>query len=180
MMRQRRPMMRTILVLACSAVLGACSQYDTRDLEAWVKQVRSRQQARIEPLPEFKPYETFLYQAGNLRSPFSPGEVGQLAEIGPDSTSSGIHPDANRPREALEDYPLDSLRMVGTLEQGGQAWGLVQTSDGTIHRVKPGNYLGKNHGKITRITEYEIELTEIIPDGLGGWMERPATLALSE
>ncbi len=99
---------------------------------------------------------------------------------GQEIKGSGIRPDVNRPREALEEYPLDSLRMVGTLEQGGQMWALVRAEDGTIHRVQPGNYVGQNYGRITRITESKIELVEIVPDGLGGWMERPATLALSE
>lgn len=91
-----------------------------------------------------------------------------------------MRPDSNRPREALEAFPLDTLRMVGTLDQGGQSWGLVRANDGTIHRVQPGNYLGQNHGRIANITEYEIELVEIVPDGLGGWIERQASLALSE
>ena len=70
--------------------------------------------------------------------------------------------------------------MVGTLERDGSSWALVRMSDSTIHRVKPGNFAGENHGKIVNITESEIELTEIVEDGLGGWMERQAALALSE
>lgn len=165
------------LVLALS--LAGCSSSNTTDLRTFVTDVRNRQQARIEPLPEFKPYETFLYQASDLRSPFSPSTPSQAEQVLTGNANS-IHPDANRPRETLEDFPLDTLRMVGTLEQQGQSWGLVLASDGTIHRVQPGNYAGQNHGKIKEITEYEIALTEIVPDGLGGWMERPASLVLSE
>ncbi len=172
--------MKVIALVAAASLTVGCSGGGTQDLEAWVKEVRSRQHVRIEPLPEFKPYETFLYQAQDLRSPFTPGENRSLQVPGQEIKGSGIRPDVNRPREALEEYPLDSLRMVGTLEQGGQMWALVRAEDGTIHRVQPGNYVGQNYGRITRITESKIELVEIVPDGLGGWMERPATLALSE
>lgn len=161
--------------------LSGCGSSNTSDLEQFVAEVRSRQPSKIEPLPEFKPYETFLYQAGDLRSPFDPGLGGQADQnVAGAASNNGLHPDANRPREPLEEFPLDTLRMVGTLSQHGQSWGLVLANDGTIHRVQPGNYLGQNHGKIKQVSEFEIELLEIVPDGLGGWMERPASLALSE
>jgi len=179
MTTRRTSILSTACWLALGLSLAGCSNSNTDDLRSFVSDVRGRQQARIEPLPEFKPYETFLYQASELRSPFSPGTPSQAEQVLAGS-GSNIHPDANRPREALEDFPLDTLRMVGTLEQHGQSWGLVLASDGTIHRIQPGNYAGQNHGRIKEITEYEIALTEIVPDGLGGWMERPASLALSE
>lgn len=96
------------------------------------------------------------------------------------ASNNGVKPDFDRPRESLEEFPLDSLRMVGTLEQHESNWALINDTDGTIHRVQAGNYAGQNYGKITRVTEFEVELTEIIPDGIGGWMERPATIAISE
>ena len=167
-------------VLALGVILSGCSSNNTQDLQRFVEDARARQQAKIEPLPEFKPYETFLYQAAELRNPFDPGTPGQTDQILSGTSTSNIHPDANRPREPLEDFPLDTLRMVGTLEQQGQSWALVLASDGTIHRLQPGNYLGQNHGKIKEISEFEIGVLEIVPDGLGGWMERPASLALSE
>lgn len=178
---KRITIIRHFSVVAALALLGAgCSSSDTQDLQAFVKQTRNQQHSRIEPLPEFKPYETFLYQAGNLRNPFSASASGQIDRMLAPDEGPGIHPDMNRAREALEEYPLDTLRMVGTLEQHGSSWALVQASDNTIHRVQPGNYLGQNHGKILHIDEYEIEILEIVPDGLGGWMERSASLALSE
>ena len=169
----------TVILLSVAGLSG-CGGANTQDLEQYVQQVTSQPPSRIEPLPEFKPFETFLYQAGDLRSPFVP-----MASVRADSqlvqdTGSGVRPDLQRPREPLEAAPLDALRMVGTLEQHGETWALVRAIDGTIHRVQPGNYAGHNHGKISRITENRIELTEIIPDGLGGWQERQATLALSE
>lgn len=167
--------------LALSAALTGCNTSNTQELERYVASVRERQPTKIAPLPEFKPYETFLYQAGDLRNPFDPGAQGRSDQALAGMTSnSAIRPDVNRPHEPLEDFSLDTLRMVGTLSQKSQSWGLVLANDGTIHRVQPGNYLGMSHGKIKRITEYEIDVLEIVPDGLGGWMERPASLALSE
>ncbi|MFN2339058.1 MAG: pilus assembly protein PilP [Gammaproteobacteria bacterium] len=173
------PLAAAVLVLSAAGLAG-CGGANTQDLEQYVQEVSAQQPTRIEPLPEFKPFETFLYQAADLRSPFRP-----MDSVRPDRQmiqegGSGIRPDLQRPREPLEEAPLDALRMVGTLEQFGESWALVRMNDGTIHRVQPGNYAGHNHGKITRITEDRVELTEIIPDGLGGWQERQASLALSE
>lgn len=167
--------------LALSTALTGCDSSNTLDLQRYVESVRERQPTKIAPLPEFKPYETFLYQAGELRNPFDPGSQDNPDQALAGATSnSAIRPDLNRPREPLEEFSLDTLRMVGTLSQKGQSWGLVLANDGTIHRVQPGNYLGTSHGKIRHITEFEIDVLEIVPDGLGGWMERPASLALSE
>jgi type IV pilus assembly protein PilP len=171
---------RFVWLLSLTALVTACGGGETQDLREYTEQVRARQNTRVEPLPEFKPYETFLYQASELRSPFHPGNGGAPEDILAESSDNGVRPDSNRPREALEAFPLDSLRMVGTLDQDGESWALVRANDGTIHRVQPGNHLGQNHGRIVNITEYEIELVEIVPDGLGGWMERQASLALSE
>ncbi len=170
---------RIISVSLLAGTLAACGGKNTEDLQSYVESVKSRQHARIEPLPEFTPYETHLYQASGERDPFTPPVYSAPKSEVAQTTGSGISPDFNRAREPLESEPLDSLRMVGTLEREGNSWALVRMSDSTIHRVKPGNYLGQNHGKIIDITESEVELTEIVPDGLGGWMERQAALALS-
>jgi type IV pilus assembly protein PilP len=172
----------TRAVTACLLATGlaACSSSNTEDLRAYVEDVKSQQHPSVEPLPEFAPYETHLYQAFNDRDPFTPPVLAAPKSEVAQASGTGISPDFNRAREPLEAEPLDSLRMVGTLERAGDSWALVRMSDSTIHRVKPGNYLGQNHGKIVSITESEVELTEIVPDGLGGWMERQAALALSE
>lgn len=176
----RGVLLRTTWALALGLGLTACSSNNVADLQVYVGEVRSRQPGKIEPLPEFKPYETFLYQAGDLRSPFSPPVSAEPQRVASGS-GNGIRPDENRAHEPLEDFPLDTLRMVGTMEQKGNTWALVlATNDGTIHRVQPGNYVGNNYGKINGISEYKVALTEIVPDGLGGWMERQASLALSE
>lgn len=163
-----------------TGLLTACGGTNTEDLRSYVEDVKAQQHPHIEPLPEFKPYETHLYEASADRDPFTPpvyaAPKSEVAKAG----GSGIAPDFNRPREPLESEPLDSLRMVGTLERDGNSWALVRMSDSTIHRVKPGNYVGQNYGKIIGISESEVDVTEIVPDGLGGWTERQASLALSE
>ncbi len=171
---------RIILAAAATAGLAGCSGDPTADLIDYADKVKNQQVSRIEPLPEFRPYESFLYAASDLRDPFTiPTFTNQQALALP-TASNGITPDFDRPREPLEEFPLDSLRMVGTLEQHEANWALINDTDGTIHRVQAGNYAGQNFGKITRVSEFEVELTEIVPDGIGGWMERQATIAISE
>jgi type IV pilus assembly protein PilP len=127
-------------------------------------------------LPEIYPYEVFSYvaDAQGVRSPFVP-DTPQIATSG---VAGGVGPDADRSREFLETFPLDTLSMVGTLYIGETQYGLVQTSDGLIHRVVPGNYLGQNDGRINDISESRIELVEIISDGIGGYIERDAAISL--
>lgn len=172
--------LRWCLIAAASGALLACSSDPTADLEEYVAQVKSQQTSRIDPLPEFKPYESFTYQAADLRDPFTEPTFSHPQAVTAQASNNGIKPDFDRPTEPLEEFPLDSLRMVGTLEKNNENWALINDTDGTIHRVQPGNYAGQNHGKITRVTEFEVELTEIVPDGIGGWMERQASIAISE
>jgi type IV pilus assembly protein PilP len=155
------------------AVLSGCSG-DLDDLQKQITDIRNRPGERIEPLPEIKIYDVFVYSASNLRSPFIPS-----APAGMDLANS-LRPDVKRPREFLEQFPLDTLRMVGTLELQGKKYGLVQGKDGLVHRVLPGQFLGQNDGRITSITASKIALIQIVPDGVGGYIERPAALALTE
>ena len=161
------------LVCAGYAALTACSSADN-DLARFIEDTRKEPGGRVEPLPEIKPYETFVYTAADMRSPFLPSSPGSGAGYG------GVRPDSKRNREFLEQFSLDTLKMVGTLRLGGQMFGLVQTKDGLVHRVSTGNHLGQAEGKITDITPAKITLIEIVPDSLGGYMERPAALALNE
>ena len=161
------------LVCAGYAALTACSSADN-ELARFVEDTKKEPGGRVEPLPEIKPYETFLYSAAELRSPFLPSSPGSGAGYG------GIRPDAKRNREFLEQFSLDTLKMVGTLRLGGSMFGLVQTKDGLVHRVSLGEHMGQAEGKITDITPSKISLVEIVPDSLGGYMERPAALALNE
>lgn len=165
-----------ILMLTATVALGACGS-DMDDLDQFVNEVKARPGGRIEPLPEITPYEVFTYTADahGFRSPFVPDSP-QIAG----STDSGIRPVEKRSREFLESFPLDTLRMVGTMQLGDTSFGLVQTSDGLIHRVIQGNYMGQNDGRITAIRDSEIELIEIISDGIGGYLEREAAVALAD
>jgi type IV pilus assembly protein PilP len=164
--------------LAGALLLPGCVDDHLSDLRQYVAQVKAREPAPIDPLPEIRPVETFVYQDGNRRDPFQPGGTG--AEESVAEPGSGIAPNPLRRKEELEQYPLDSIRMVGTLDQEDTMWALVLIQDGTLFRARAGNYMGQNHGQITRITEDRIDLTEIVPDGLGGWQERPASIALRE
>jgi type IV pilus assembly protein PilP len=165
------------MVLLAVAITG-CANQDMRDLKQYVKEVKARKQGRIAPLPEIKQIETFVYHPDDRRSPFAPADRGE--EETEQSSTTGISPEPDRRKEELENYALDSMRMVGTLEQADTMWALIRTKDKTIYRVKAGNYMGKNHGQITQITESKAELTEIVPDGRGGYRERQASLALKE
>ena len=168
--RAARVMCITLLV---GVGLAGCSGGQS-DLQKWIEATKKKPGGRIQALPEVKPYETFVYGAGNLRSPFQP--AGPNASGG----SASLRPSVRRNREFLEGFSLDTLRMVGTFKVGGNFYGLVQSKDGLVSKVRPGNYLGQNDGKVTDITASKISLVEIIPDGLGGYIERPASLALSD
>ena len=165
------------LTLLAGIGLTACGS-DMDDLDQYINDVKARQGGRIEPLPEITPYEVFTYvaDAEGLRSPFVPDAPQAAAGIAAGST----RPDRDRSREFLEQFPLDTLRMVGTLQLGETSYGLVQTSDGLIHRVVPGNYMGQNDGRIVAVNESEIELIEIISDGIGGYLEREAAVGLAD
>ncbi len=168
-----KTMKRIALIAGAVVALAGCAD-DMDELRAKVAEIKSRPGGRIEPLPEVKPYETFAYAAMDQRSPFEPGMAASA------NAPNALRPDVNRPREFLEQFSLDTLRMVGTLRLGGRNYGLIQTNDGLVHRVLPGNHLGQSDGRITAIEEGKISLIEIVPDGMGGFIERPAALALSE
>jgi type IV pilus assembly protein PilP len=170
----------TWLAFVLALWIGGCTQHDNlSDLKAYVAGLEKMNPGHVEPLPEIKPYESFTYVAGELRDPFTPPAQPQ-AEEKKLAAGAGIHPDVNRPRESLEAFPLDSLRMVGTLQRDGTPWALIKVPDGTIYRVHPGNYLGQNYGKIVSIREAQIDLKEIVPDPKGGWQERQAKIELTE
>jgi type IV pilus assembly protein PilP len=160
------------ILLAGYAAAG-CSGGQS-DLQRWIEETKKKPGGRIQALPEVKPYESFVYSAANLRSPFQP--------VGPSlgGGQANLRPSSRRNREFLEGFSLDTLKMVGTFKVRGNFYGLVQSKDGLVHKVQPGNYLGQNDGKVTEITASKISLTEIIPDGLGGYLERPASLALTD
>jgi type IV pilus assembly protein PilP len=165
------------VVGALALLLVGCANKDMSDLQDFVEEVKARPPSGIEPIPEVKQVVGFVYAAKNRRDPFTP----QVDEEAATETvlDDGLRPDPNRRKEELESFALDSLRMVGTLEQEEQTWGLVKTNQGTIHRVAAGNYMGQNHGRITRISEEKIELIELVPTG-SGFLERESAVALGE
>jgi type IV pilus assembly protein PilP len=168
---------RNGLILSLAVVgMTACSA-DNDDLDQYINEVKARPGGRIDPLPEITPYEIFTYvaDAEQIRSPFVP-DTPQVAA----GSGSGLRPVEDRSPEFLEGHSLDTLRMVGTLDISETLYGLVQTSDGLIHRVVPGNYMGQNDGRITDISESEIDMVEIISDGIGGYIERDAAISLSD
>jgi type IV pilus assembly protein PilP len=169
---------RNGLILSLAVVgMTACTS-DNDDLERYIDEVKNRPGGRIEPLPEITPYEIFTYvaDAEQFRSPFVP----DTPQVNAANGSGGPSPDPERSPEFLEGFPLDTLRMVGTLDISATMYGLVQTSDGLIHRVVPGNFMGQNDGRITGISESEIDMVEIISDGIGGYIERDAAISLSD
>lgn len=174
--RHRRPArFRWVAVAVAAAVMAGCAG-DMSDLERYTETTKNKYQGSVEPLPQFEPYQNYVYSAFQYRSPFSPPAAPEEAE----EVTEGPRPDKGRRKEPLEFYPLDSLRMVGTLEKEGEVWGLIQDPEGTIHRVQTGNHAGQNFGEITRVTSSRIDLLEIIPDGLGAWIEREVSLSLSQ
>lgn len=169
---------RNIALCFLALMLSACTQDKKENLNHYIHEIKSKSIGQIEPLPEVKPYEIFTYKASNLRSPFEPPVQEQNIVTTP--SGNGVAPDLRRRKEPLESFPIDSLRMVGTLERDEKIWAIVVDKDGTVHRITQGNYVGQNHGKITSVTEEKVSLTEIIPDGRGGWRERPASMTLVE
>ena len=165
------------LCLCSPLLLSACSNDNTSDLREYVSSIKARPPGRIKPLPEITPYETYLYQVSHLRDPFAVFVA--RAETSQDIKAAGLHPDLNRKREELEQYSLDTLSFVGHIEKNNKTWALVTAPDNIIYRVLPGNHMGSNYGKILAITEDSILLNEIIPNGVGGWTERKASLNLS-
>lgn len=170
------------LLTGAALLLGLTACGDRMgDLRQYANEVKARKGGHIEPLPQIKPFETYTYADQDDRSPFTPSlQIAANANIGKGTSTTGLHPDFNRNREYLEQFPLDGLKMVGTLTLNGTLYALVKDSDNILHRVSVGNYMGQNYGKIISITDSDIKLREIVPDGQGGWSERVTDVTLSE
>lgn len=174
-------------VLSVTLLLGGCMQQDMEDLRQYVAATKASARGKpLDPLPTVEPYVPFEYTAEGEKDPFAlsefvkEAEAAQLAAI-----DNGIRPDPDRPREELEKYTLGSLQMVGTYrsiaQEDSELWALIRAPDGIIHRIRKGNYMGTNHGRIENITDQRIDLREIVPNTQnGGWEERNAFLSLAE
>ncbi len=160
-------------LLLTVVLVSGCSN-DMADLQSYIDDVKARGGGRIESLPQIKPYETYTYQVSGKRSPFFP-----VQQIAPSGQPTGPQPIENRNKEYLEQFPLDSLEMVGTLVKEGQTFALVQTKDTLVHRVRTGDYVGQNDGRIVAVSESEISIEELVADGIGGFFNRSAAIGLS-
>jgi type IV pilus assembly protein PilP len=165
-------------VLLTVSLTSGCGGSGMDELTDYVEKVKQRPPGPLEPLPEIPQVDTYVYDPGNRRDPFAMDD--RTAQAAMPRQSDGIAPDPLRRKEELEQFSLDSLRMVGTLEQNETRWGLVVTPDGILHRVRVGNYLGQQNGQITRISPEGIQLTEIVTDGPGVWRERESSIALKQ
>lgn len=164
-----------IALLLC---LSGCSNNDEMiELQGYVSSVVNRPPGVIEPVPEFRSYEPFTYSAASLRGPF---DVPMDAAMEREQRNNQVRPDENRVREALENFAIGNLSMVGTLARSNRIWALVKDETNTISRVTVGHYMGRNHGRIVNLSETQIDLVEIVPTGDGGWIERPQTISLQE
>ena len=178
-MRMTSRAVRGLACLAAVAALAGCGRGITSEpggapnLEEWVANVRARPAPPLDPLPVMQQFETFEYAAQGMRDPFS-------AACPHDGGGSGPRPDSNRRKQTLEQFPLDSLDMVGSLGAGSSLKALVLAPDKVTYQVGPGVYLGQSDGRVTSVQEDRIELVELVPDGAGGWLERPASIALED
>ncbi|MBS0225432.1 MAG: pilus assembly protein PilP [Proteobacteria bacterium] len=172
---------RMVWLIAASVLVAACgrsvehSSNDPSDLAKWAKDTRAKPGPPLQPLPPITPFETFKYDAQGLRDPFD------IASAAAGISASGLHPDSARHKQPLEHYPLDALKMVGTIGGKGKGAlvGLVMTPDKVTYRVGPGMYIGQSEGRVTTVTEDRIDIVELTPDGAGGWLQRPASIALN-
>jgi type IV pilus assembly protein PilP len=171
-------MRRAVIVLAALA-LAACEGGEQQELRAELAGMTKDLRGKVPPLPVVKPYEPVPYTAYDLPDPFGPAKILLATKGQGQGGGGGLKPDLNRPKEPLEAFPLESLKLVGTLEQGRQTFGLVK-ADAALYRVRVGNYMGQNFGVITKISENEITLRELIQDSGGDWAERESSLLLLE
>lgn len=169
---------RAVVLLYAGVILAACSDGSRYgDIDRFMEEVQARPKPPVAPLPEFQAYEPFAYSAASLRSPFEPPAPPRPPRLEGDEAE--VEPDPNRVKQYLESFAINDLRMVGTLEREGAFYALIRDSVGSVHRVTEGDYMGLDHGEILSITESAIELDEIVPDGLGGWIKRSRTVQLA-
>ncbi len=167
---------RTATIILALGLLAGCSGRRHEDLQVFMDNAKNQPVGEIEPLPTFRPYQTFRYSAIALRSPF---DMPLSAVAKEDSAGKfAVEPDETRKKEYLEGFNFSAFSLVGVLDQNETAWSLIDDGEGGVHRVTVGNYMGKNHGRILAVSDTRMDVVEIVPDGKGGWVERPRTLAL--
>ncbi len=165
------------LTLSSLTLVGCSSSDEFTDLDDFMNEKRARPGGVIAPIQPFKAYKVFSYSATTLRSPFDrPIEIREITQL---QSVSAVQPDKERAKEFLEQFTFDSLSMVGSLSRSNTDWTLIQDPEGGVHRVKLGNFLGRNHGKIVEMTGIYVAVIEIVSDGNEGWVERPRSIRLS-
>lgn len=164
------------LLLSVIAVSGCSSSDSNQDLKDFIAENKRRPPGEVEAAPKIQAYESFTYDAYSLRGPFDRPVTAEIQQR-VIASSGNVKPDFSRQKERLEQFDLESLSMVGTIENKGATWALVRDPDGSIERIRAGNYIGLNHGKIANLSESQIELVEIVSSG-EGWLERPNILEL--
>ena len=172
-----------LIVLSATLALAGCSGGNGfSDIDLFMETTKAKPRGKVEPLPEFKAYQSFTYSAANRRSPFSQPVDVVLSAVVENKPENSVKPDFDRPKELLETFGLGELKMVGTLQRQEEntLWALISDNDSGIHRVKLGQFMGKNHGRIVMIDDSQLELIEIVPNGRGGWLERPRSIALDD
>lgn len=169
--------MKRPLIIACALLLASCGGEQYGDLKEELNRLTKDMRGKVAPLPVVKPYEPVPYLAADMADPFGPGKIELVTKssVG----ASKLQPNHNRPKEPLESFPLETIRMVGVLQQGKETFGLVR-ADRNLYRVKSGNYIGQNFGLITVVSENDIKVRELIQDAGGDWTERVSTLQLQE
>jgi len=168
-------------LLACGLLAG-CGASDQEELQQWMNEQRAQTKPKVQPIPEPKKFTPQEYTQADSTDPFSIQKLTQaLKKESAQSTSNAalIAPELARRKEPLENFPLDAMSMVGSLVRQGQPVALIRV-DNLLYQVRPGNYLGQNYGRITRVTETEVTLREIVQDAAGEWIERTAALQLQE
>ncbi|HET7312909.1 pilus assembly protein PilP [Salinisphaera sp.] len=168
---RRRPLcLSWVAMLGAAALVAGCGS-DTGDLTAFVARTKARPAAPVKPMPKIATYTPYVYRPDGRRSPF----------VAPDhstpTSDNGVRPDLNRPLDPLEQYPLDALRMVGNITSDGVTYALIAAPDQVVHRVAPGEHMGRHYGRVDAVSPAGVTLTEIVPDGSGGYVKQGAALA---
>lgn len=167
--------MNRVITLIALLSLSACSGTGHDDLTQFVKESGANLRGKVDPLPEMKPYQAFTYNAFELSDPFKPRKLKPSS-----SGAGGLEPDMNRPKEPLESFGLETLKMVGVLQQKKEIYAIIKTPLNTIYRVRSGNYVGQNFGKVLAVSDTEVSIKETVQDSAGDWAVRDSTLTLQE
>jgi type IV pilus assembly protein PilP len=172
-----------LLALVAAGALSACGSSDQEEIQKWMQEQRAQTKPNVQPIPEPKKFTPQDYTQEAAVEPFSNQKLAQALKRDSQQSSSAsaalLAPELNRRKEPLEAFPLDSMAMVGSLLKQGQPVALVKV-DNLLYQVRPGNYLGQNYGRITKVGETEVVLRELVQDAAGEWVERTASLQLQE